>query len=656
MITVSQMIEELNNLGYSDVTTEGVTNIFNEFVKNKMPLIEKLRLHPNWDEDAMAIVLKENEYERGFNAEYIISFRRWVNGEVNTILETKGNEELWQKYHAIKRKRNKMSDLVYYLKDAQINARALNKVILVDNDNLNSLEIELKHLDNIKYCFEQKYKEYGTKMIRRDEYEKYNKVIETLCYLEKSESNLLTEEQEEYIKDRIGIDIKCVAGEKLTRIIQKACKTVDIDKIKYINDYGTYTRDDGYNRQFAIMANEINPIKYKRITVISVNPLDYWRMSWGKGWTSCHRVESDDAGCYSSGTTSYMLDSSSMIYYVIDEKYEGNTYYAEPKINRAVFAINEDASAMYEGRVYPDGRDGGDTTLSKQFREVMQRVISDIYNVNNNWDNKKGTSICRDYMRHEGTLYPDYQNYNDCNMSFNKSFEKYPRITLGRKPICPICGERHSDEENIVCDDCLEGSVTHCNNCGDRIDHDDYIYDEDTGNEYCCADCAENDDVHYCEDTYDWRSDCYQDDYDGSWYNDEDDKVTTEDGHTYYNAENAENDGYRMTDDGYWYPEDEVVCTEDDVIMLSDDAIYTEDGYYYSSETSCENAGYVKTVSDEWVKEDDAFYDEYNDVWFTEDDAEVETEDGNYFYSGNSAIEAGYTQNENNEWVKGDVA
>ena len=203
-----------------------------------------------------------------------------------------------------------MDDLLYHLRDADVYARSLKKAILIDNENINSLQVEYNNLIKIKKCFEKKYKEYENGLINREEYEKYDKVKDTIMFLEKSESNLLTEEQEKFIKEKIGIEIKCVAGEKLTRIIQKACKTVDIDKIKYINDYGSYTRDDGYNRQFAIMANEINPIKYKRITVISVNPLDYWRMSWGKGWTSCHRVESDDAGCYSSGSTAYMLDSS----------------------------------------------------------------------------------------------------------------------------------------------------------------------------------------------------------------------------------------------------------------------------------------------------------------------------------------------------------
>ena len=261
-----------------------------------------------------------------------------------------------------------------------------------------------------------------------------------------------------------------------------------------------------------------------------------------------------------------------------------------------------------------------------------------------------------DYVYQEGTLYPDYKNYSDCNMSFNKSFDKYPKIKLGRKPICPICGEIHDNEENIVCEECLEEENSECQYCGDRINHSDYVYDEDTGNVYCCPECAENDDVHYCEDTNDWRSDCYNDDYDGYYYHDDDDKVTTEDGNTYYNAENAENDGYVMTDDGYWYSEGEVVYTEDDCTILRKDAIYTEDGNYYSSETRCREAGYIKTVSNEWVNSDIAYYDEYNEVYFTEDDAEIKTEDGKYFYSGNSAIEAGYIVNENNEWVKGDVA
>ena len=465
---------------------------------------------------------------------------------------------------------------------------------------------------------------------------KYRRVLLALRDFLGVESNFATEELAEKVNNRIP-EIEAVAGQKISRIIQKICKTIDLDKYVEINDYGTYTRDDGYNRQYAILCNEINPIKYKRITVISLNPIDYWSMSHGYNWKSCHYVGDDDDGCYSSGTESYMLDSTSVIYYVIDENYEGTEYCKQKKINRAVFCIGEEGNAILEARVYPDDRDGGDNSLGKQFRDVMSRVISDIYNVNNYWSIVKGSCECGERTRSYGTHYRDYVEYSNGVMMINKSYDGEVCIEIGHDPICPVCGEEHDETENIICSDCLNESrydnPQTCSRCGDRFDGDSYeaVYTED-GDWYCCDTCARNDgyrmdsegdwypedELFYCEDDYEYHhvDDCYMDDYDELYYSGEP-YITTVDGNNYSDEDKAELDGY-VEVNGEWIHEDNTIEIDGELYSReNEDLVWIDDDTAFTSEEDAENAGYVKLEDEEWVSRTKATYDEENGVWRT---------------------------------------
>jgi len=66
-----------------------------------------------------------------------------------------------------------------------------------------------------------------------------------------------------------------------------------------------------YNHDFAVIADAVNPLKNTQVAILSVNPCDFLKMSYGEGWDSCHHV--GHHGCYHAGTQSYIMDSSSMI-------------------------------------------------------------------------------------------------------------------------------------------------------------------------------------------------------------------------------------------------------------------------------------------------------------------------------------------------------
>lgn len=624
--------EMCNWLSNHDVAYErsAVEIIKNEWERNKADLLEKFREHPNWDEENLAIVFRESEYERALNNLAIPAFNEWVDKIIRKKLKEVSRKDEYDKAYL---KKEKYGDAVHYLGSSCFDGMNL----MINGEPARTV---------LREKYDEAYKEYHdianateTFLGQRVDTEiekKYRKVLLALREFLGVESNFATEELAEAVNNRIP-EIEAVAGQKISRIIQKICKTIDLDKYVEINDYGTYTRDDGYNRQYAILCNEINPIKYKRITVISLNPIDYWSMSHGYNWKSCHYVGDDDDGCYSSGTESYMLDGTSVIYYVIDENYEGAEYYTQKKINRAVFCIGEGGNAILEARVYPDDRDGGDNSLGKQFRDVMSKVISDIYNVNNYWSIVKGSLECGDRTRSYGTHYRDYVEYSNGVMMINKSYDGEVCIEIGHDPICPVCGEEHGETDNIICSDCLNyarySNPQTCARCGARFDGDEYdaVFTED-GNWYCCDSCAENDgyrrdrdgywypedELYYCDDDeeYHHEDECYMDDYNEEYYSGTP-YITTVDGNNYSCEEHAESDGY-VEVDGVWINVDDAIEIDGEFYDRQDESlIWIDDDTAFTSEEDAENAGYVKLEDEEWVSRTEATYDEENGVWRT---------------------------------------
>lgn len=270
-------------------------------------------------------------------------------------------------------------------------------------------------------------------------------------------------------------------GQKTSRVVNKLCT------------YLGYNKHPDYNREFAKYADSLSPLTIKRHTILSINPLDYLTMSFGNSWASCHTIDKQNkrgmpnnySGCYSSGTVSYMLDPSSMVFYTVDADYNGDEYWNEPKINRQMFHWGEEK--LVQGRLYPQDNDCcGEVYVP--YRNIVQDIMSKIYDFPNLWVFTKGTDAASRYIHSEGTHYRDYNNYGNCSLSRIKGSENEDFITVGHAPICIECGYTHSNEENINC--CSSGSYR-CYDCDCRVDEDDVRWVN--GDPYCC-DC-----VSYCD-------------------------------------------------------------------------------------------------------------------------------------------------------------
>lgn len=275
-------------------------------------------------------------------------------------------------------------------------------------------------------------------------------------------------------------DARAREGQKMSRIVNKIC------------DYIGLTKMPDYNKEFAKYADAINPLQIVRHTILSVNPLDYLTMSFGNSWASCHTIDKTNKrgmpnsyeGMYSSGTVSYMLDGTSMVFYTVDAAYDGNDFWHEPKINRQMFHWGKEK--LIQGRLYPQDNDNHGEVY-KPYREIVQKIMSELFDFPNYWTVKKGTAEASKYVESEGTHYRDYENYSNCNLSIPKGSENEETIIVGHDPICIRCGKEHSTADNI---NCCSSKYT-CADCGCAIeDEDDVIYID--GETYC-RDC-----VNYC--------------------------------------------------------------------------------------------------------------------------------------------------------------
>lgn len=273
-------------------------------------------------------------------------------------------------------------------------------------------------------------------------------------------------------------NINACEGQKLSRVMNKLLTYVGYNKLP------------DYNREFAKYADAINPLQITRHTILSVNPLDYLTMSFGNSWASCHTIDKTNKrnmpnsyeGMYSSGTVSYMLDKPSMVFYTVDAAYGGKDFLHEPKINRQMFHWAEDK--LVQGRLYPQDNDGNGGAYTP-YREIVQKIMSEIFEFPNLWTVSKGTYAASEYVVSRGTHYRDYESYSNCTLSRPKGSENEEYFIVGHAPICIKCGYEHDKHGNISC---CASKVT-CANCGCLIESDSNEVIWINGEPYC-SDCV----------------------------------------------------------------------------------------------------------------------------------------------------------------------
>ena len=290
---------------------------------------------------------------------------------------------------------------------------------------------------------------------------------------------LLTSEQAEEI-NRVFPFTHAHTGQKTNRVVNKIMK------------YLGYDKHPDYNKEYAKYADSMSPMTIKRHTILSLNPIDYLTMSFGNSWASCHTIDKENKrdmpnsyqGAYCSGTISYMLDGTSMVFYTVDASYEGTEFYDEPKITRQMFHWQR--PTLVQGRLYPQDKDYNSESLYNQYRAIVHKFLSEMHDFGNLWNVKKGVREASFWIRSAGTHYRDYENYDNCTISLLSGEENnHDAMTVGHEPICVYCGRTHEHEDLLNC--C--GEIKICADCGREIaTRRERVYERD--GKYYCSDCS----------------------------------------------------------------------------------------------------------------------------------------------------------------------
>ena len=584
----TEIIDLLEEYDYNP-TESAVDKILDEWVRNKGWMIELFKKHPNYNGKFQIVF--DADYTRCTDKRTLLTFASWMYCAAEPLLKVPVQKGVFS-YSEVRETISKLNGIVEVMNNikrlgysATINGRTYEETIAEKNK------------------WQEKYSSYrndeslyitGDIAYDKAKYQLYSALYYFVNYLSSYTEHIATEEFANNVNDRFP-SIKAVAGQKVSRIINKLCKLIGIDK------------DLNYNREFAKYSDAINSLAIKRHTILSCHPVDYLTMSFGNSWASCHTIDKQNrrnmpnnySGCYSSGTLSYMLDESSFVYYTVDKSYEGDEYELQDKINRNMFHMGEDK--LIQARVYPQATDG-DSGIYKQIREIAQKVISDCLGVPNMWKNVKGSDECSNMIYSYGTHYRDYRSFSDCNVSYLKrettNEVNIEGIYVGHNPICPSCGREHDYQEAIECNSCYEDLKT-CYCCG-CTGHEDSMHYID--GEWYCDDCS-----FYCEYHECWESGDYT--YVENYGRVCDDAL---DDDQFYICDRCRR--YYWRDSNY------------------DDHIMAEDGSDFCGTSCAERAGYVE-LDGEWYHEDDVFYCEHcntavhRDNWNDELDCCTDCED-----------------------------
>ena len=271
---------------------------------------------------------------------------------------------------------------------------------------------------------------------------------------------------------------QCRAGVKISRCVQKCLKELGLYQLAMEHEKETF------NKRYAKWTDAVSPMKVKKWSVLSINFVDFLTMSHGDTWTSC--LNTDKRGRFTSGeyrsgfnskrTLDYALDPSTMVFYTIDEKYDGDDFELQPKATRQLFHFGE--GKLIQARLYPQSSVSR-RSIYNQYRANVEHLLADAMGEANLWSSPiRGTIECNGnvvelpyYYSFNGGFIDfldiachadnerDFQsevNYVIFRGSTNREDNGYP-MTIGSKDaVCIMCGDNMGEDyhESIACHYC----------------------------------------------------------------------------------------------------------------------------------------------------------------------------------------------------------
>jgi hypothetical protein len=419
---------------------DGVQKNMQIWYENKAPHIRAMRKHPNWCEEAKAIIFTQTETRAVNYAEACCA----------------------------------LSDLIGYISD--------NYSV----DGYHDLPcIIYSTLRGMTLC---KYKQ--SSFITKEFLDEFAKYIYSNTEVPKRIGQLLKE----------GTKITKLVHKCYEMLKLEDGRVVDVTHHTDLHENGdrNYRSFDKYFAKFADCMSELT---VERITVISANFLDFMTMSNGNSWSSCHFINSHNIfhnrdsssyeGLYKQGCLSYALDEPSFLLFTLPSSFKGTDYYRCQKLTRMCCQYKD--GVLITGKLYPNNED----ELITRYRQTLQKVMAEIYEFDNLWTFSKNTSRIEAFVETNSgaTHYADYlyekqkPTVSLCRINFALDLDKPMKI--GHEGYCLHCGEEIGGDHNwLQCRRHRKKPICSCCGCrkddvGELHEIDGYLY---------CDDCA-----FYCE-------------------------------------------------------------------------------------------------------------------------------------------------------------
>lgn len=523
---VDEMVSLLIQYGHH-ASPKGCGAVVDEWAKNKLPMIKMFQNHPNWDGEKLQIVF-DYDYSLQKDESLIKHFFDLWNETYYFSKHLRVQQVIeGYSYNGLRRNLQFIDDLI------SISSRAAMGGIegATENDKMFSVnDLLLKGKTVAEWATERerlkRIKESFASVYTRESETRASKFDSFCDWAEEITNDLLTAEQAEYVNSHFSADIRAKEGMKTSRMVNKYLSS-NFPEIKEIVGYKEVAHADeeghivnetkaynAYEKEYASYSDAINPIKVRRHTVISLNPIDYLTMSFGNSWSSCHTIDrgnlrrikaqnhtSTFRGMCCGGCLSYMLDSCSAVVYTVDSEYKGDHLELEPKINRNMIHFHN--GIMIQGRMYPQSFDYGAEDLYEQFRNIEEKVIADCIGTPNLWKYKGGTGECRNVISGtKGNNYEDYFSFDRVGVCYLKDNGMYVEPSddfyIGHPGVDTVYGVEYSYKDELSRDHWESPVPQH--ECA------------------CCGDIHPETEMHLIDDSWYCEDCCHQDD-DGNWIN-----------------------------------------------------------------------------------------------------------------------------------------
>lgn len=252
-------------------------------------------------------------------------------------------------------------------------------------------------------------------------------------------------------------------GTKITKLVHKCYERLTLadgqvfDATKLVDEHEPDDRSyQSFDKYYAKFADALSELTVKKITLVSLNFLDFMTMSNGNSWSSCHFINSNGIfhenadssyhGQYKQGCLSYALDKPSFLLYTLPASFQDTDYYRCQKLTR--MCCQYKGGVLITGKCYPNNEDN----LITRYRQTLQTIISQVEGTPNLWTFSKNTGKIANFIE-TASGASHYEDYRHC--------EQKPTISLCRHLSIDL------DKPMII------GSRAYCLHCGETIDNCD---------------------------------------------------------------------------------------------------------------------------------------------------------------------------------------